>query len=50
MVPDFKESEKSILIDVCTDILVPLRYLHCYRDSKVCRVLMHLFGVVQAHR
>ena len=27
-----------------------LLYLHRYRDSKVCRVLMHLFGVVQAHR
>ena len=27
-----------------------LLYLHRYRDSMVCRVLMHLFGVVQAHR
>ena len=27
-----------------------LLYLHRYRGNKVCRVLMHLFGVVQAHR
>ena len=25
-------------------------YLHRCRGNKVCRVLMHLFGVVQAHR
>ena len=27
-----------------------LLYLHRYRGNKVCRVLMHWFGVVQAHR
>ena len=27
-----------------------LLYLHRYKGNKVCRVLMHLFGVVQAHR
>ena len=33
-----------------TAILLLILLLILYRGNKVCRVLMHLFGVVQAHR